>query len=214
MDWNKNLPPLKVFVRNEFLYDQQSGHGEFTEGWLHAIRSIKGLGFQFYVLLETGALFTGLPLHALCVKKDAPKWELAKTQLWDNLSYDISVIQFDFIKGMSCEVLLKDKTRETGSYIFTVDYAHPSDNSNGLSETPNEWKSAHFIELNNGNIVAYPPNRILFKDASLIDPNVDPSKLGYKVNTHYWYCEDGEKYTSFGDSDEFFYKQLQEKGED
>lgn len=211
MIWNQNLPPTKVYVRNEFLYDLQSGHGEFTEGWLHAVRCIKGRGMQFYVLLNTGGNFQGLPLNALCTNKKAPKWELGKTQLWDVLSYDTSFIKLEFLSGMSCEVLLKDKTRETGSYMFTIDFAHPSPGSFGLSETPDEWKTSHFIELDNGNIVAYPPNRILFKDASLVDPNVDPSKLGYKVNTNYWYCEDGEKYTSFGDSDEYFYKQEQEK---
>lgn len=210
MSWNTNIPPFKVLVRNEFLYNQIKGHGDFTTGWVHAVRSIKGNALQFYVLLETGALFTGLPIHAFCTDKNAPIWALSKHQLWDNLSYDISHITLDFVKNMACEVLLKDKTREKGYYLFTIDYAHPSADSKGLAETPDEWKSAHIVELENGNIVAYPPNRILFKDASLVDPTLDPSKLGYKVNTTTWSTEDGEKYSSFGASDEFFYKKEDE----
>lgn len=203
---NKNLPALSILVKNEFLFNQTKGHGETTPGWLVGVRSVKGLALQFYCLLETGALFTGLPIHALATLPDAPKWDISKHQLWNNLSFDIDVVSFDFIKDMECQVLLKDKTTEVGNYLFTVDYIHRSANevNTSLTHTPNEWKSAHIILLHNGNFVAYPPNRILFKDASLVDPNTNAKYLGYKVNTHIWAADEAEKW-SVGDSDEFFY---------
>lgn len=211
MSWNVNVPPLKVWVRNEFLYNQSSGHGDYTQGWVHAVRSIKGNALQFYVLLESGALFTGLPIHAFTTDKTAPKWELSKHQLWDNLSSDINCFCMEFIKGMNVDVFLKDKTIESGWYLFSLDYAHVSENSKGLANTPDEWKSAHVIELKNGNIVAYPPNRIAFKDASLTDTSISPASLGYKVNTTEWHCETGNKCDSYYNNEEYYYKNEDEK---
>lgn len=202
---NANLPPFECLIRNEFLFNQEKGHRDFSKGWVIAIRSIKGFGLQFYVLLESGAIFSGLPLHALTFDKEAPVWDLGIHQLWDSLSYDISVIQIDFIKNMTCEVLLKNKIVEQGYYMFTVDFAHPGE-FKGLAETPNEWKALHFIALDNGNIVAYPPNRIIFKDAALTNPEILASKQGYKVNTTPWHCEDGNKW-SVGNDDNYYYGQ-------
>lgn len=210
----RNIPAASVYVRNEFLYDQQKGHGEYTQGWIFAVRSVKGLALQFFCLLETGAMFTGLPIHAFSTNKKGSSKPLGVHQMWDNLSNDIDVVQLDFIKGMGCKVILRDKTVAEGSYLFTIDYNHKDPNipNTGLTHTPNEWKSAHIVELEDGNLIAYPPNRILFMDASLVDPSQDPSKLGYKVNTRTWACEDGKKW-HVGDSDEFFYRDSSEDAE-
>lgn len=209
---NKNIPAIQCLVRKEFLHDQQEGHGQFVPCWIFAVRSVKGLALQFYALLETGAMFTGLPLNAFCTSVTAPKLELGVSQLWDNLSNDIDVVELSFIKGMDCCVFLKNQEKTGGEYLFTIDYSHqdPNITNVGLSHTPNEWKGLHVIETYDGNFVAYPPNRIFFKDASLTLPDTDPSKEGYRLNTQTWKCEDGNKW-SVGDSEEFFYG---EKAED
>ena len=125
--------------------------------------------------------------------------DLQELEMWDSISYDHSVLQFDFLKSMSCQVLLKDKKVYDGKYVFSIDFSSQSGLSN-ISETPNEWKVFHFIKLENGNFALYPQNRILFKDASFINPT-DPSTIKYQVNTQEWFSENGNKWTVSNDYD-------------
>jgi hypothetical protein len=189
---NSNTPNLQVYVRNEFLYNQEKGHGEYTQGWVVGIRSVKGMALTFLVLLVNGVLFTGLPVSALC-SKPCEKQNIGDLQLWDCLSYDHNVVEYSFLKNMNCSVYLKDKTKNLGKYLFTVDFCNSASFS-GLSETPNEWKMFHFVELDNGNYCLYPQNRIQFIDASICKLE-DVATLGYKVNQTKYICEDGNKWS-------------------
>ena len=197
MHISSSTPSIQLLVRNEFLFNQKSGFGEYTKGWLVGVRTVKGLAATFYVLLENGVLFTGLPIHALC-HKPSEKMQLGDLEMWDCLAYDHSVFQFDFLKGMACNVLLRNKETHPGEYLFSLDFSSSGSLTN-ISESPNEWKVFHFIKLNNGNFCLYPQNRMLFKDASLVIPT-DPSSIKYQVNTTEWGCEDGNKWTVGYDS--------------
>ena len=37
-----NLPPVEVFVKKEYLYDHQKGHGELTPGYWISVRAFQG----------------------------------------------------------------------------------------------------------------------------------------------------------------------------
>ena len=64
-----NLPPVKCFVRKEFLYDFEKGHGELVPCWWVSIKSLRGQAFRIEAYLnEYGALYDKLPLHAFCWK--------------------------------------------------------------------------------------------------------------------------------------------------
>lgn len=195
---SSSFPNIPVFVRNEFLHNQEEGFNEFTPGWLAGVRTIKGAAVTFYVLLENGVLFTGLPIHALSHSQTAEKQELNELEMWDALSYNHSVFQLDFLKGMSCSVLLKNRISNEGEYICSLDFSNEI-GLKGIAESPNEWKAFHFIKLKNGNFALYPQNRIIFKDASLTKtPDLD--KIKYKVNTIEWSSEDGNKWAVSDDS--------------
>jgi len=199
---SSSSPSIPVFVRNEFLYNQQKGLDSFTPGWVVGLRTVKGFAVTFYVLLENGVLFTGLPLHALCHKVDAPKRVLSDVEMWDSLSYDHSIFQLDFLKKMSAKVLLKNKEILDSEYVFSIDFSNQT-GLTGIAESPNEWKVFHFMKLKEGNFALYPQNRIIFKDASIIK-SVDPKTIDYKVNTQEWFSEDGKKWT-VGDDDNYIY---------
>ena len=192
MHLSSSAPSIPLLVRNEFLYNQKSGHGEYTKGWLVGIRTVKGLAVTFYVLLENGVLFTGLPVHALCHVPGSPSMQLGELQMWDCLSYDHQIFELNFLKKMSLSVLLRNKQLETGEYVFSIDFSNAY-SLTGLAESPNEWKCFHFIKLDCGNFCLYPQNRILFKDASLVTP--DPTPIKYQVNVEEWKVEDGNKWT-------------------
>lgn len=162
---NKNLPPLGVFVRNSFLFSKD--HLEFngvSYGHLISVRSLQNQALQFQVLLETGALYTGLPAHAICFTEDAPQRSILDCQMWDNISNDIDVIQLDTLLYMPCTVKLQDTGNILeGEYLFTIDYVGKYD----LSRNASHWKQFHCIRSTEGNFHVYPQYRIQFKDKAL-----------------------------------------------
>jgi hypothetical protein len=203
-----NLPPIQCYVRKEFLYDFQKGHGEYEPCYWVSVKSIKGkaLYIESY-LTNYGACYDKLPISAYVWKTDVNENELLPLdflEIWDAFSYNITVIKKELLFGMDAKVYMKDKKFYNGVYMFTIDSCHsePNELNTTLSETPNEHKSFNIIKLDNGQFAAQPNNRVLFYDQSLT-----PSGLripDFKVSTKEFYCEDSTKW-SVGDEDNFFY---------
>jgi hypothetical protein len=161
---NKSLPPIGVYVRNHFLFSEASGHGQFTYGHLIGVRALQNQALQFLVLLENGALFTGLPAHAICFEEGAKERSLLDCQMWDNISSSIDVIQLSTMLYMPCTVKLEDsKEIVSGQYLFSIDYVGDSD----FSRNPIHWKMLHVIKLDEGNMVCYPQYRVQFRDTAI-----------------------------------------------
>ena len=38
---NANIPTLTCFIRNEFMFNHENGHGEFTAADVHSVASIE-----------------------------------------------------------------------------------------------------------------------------------------------------------------------------
>ena len=38
---NHNVPPFSAYIRNEYLYNHQEGHGEFTFADVHTVNSME-----------------------------------------------------------------------------------------------------------------------------------------------------------------------------
>ena len=181
----KNLPSIKLKVINKFLFNGDEKQTGTTNGLLTFARAIKGKALTFGILLENGVLFTGLPIHSLCTQEHM--YKLQQLQMWDCLSYGFDVLEIDAIKFMNCTVKLTSGEIQPGHYLFSIDFNSASELSN-LSETPDEWKMFHFIQLDDGAFALYPQNRIMFNDNSLTSKAAQLPK--YKVNTKDWKCED------------------------
>ena len=53
-----NLPPVKCFIRKEFLYNFEKGHGELEPCWWFSIKSLRGQSFRIESYLNNyGALY-------------------------------------------------------------------------------------------------------------------------------------------------------------
>jgi hypothetical protein len=179
---NKSLPPIGLYVRNEFLFNQTKGHGEYTYGHLIGVRALQNQAMQFLCLLENGALFTGLPAHAFCFEKDSPARSLLDCQMWDNISSEIDVVRFDTLLYMPCTVKLEDsKEIVKGQYLFSVDYVGNLD----FSRCPIHWKTLHAIKLDDGNLVYYPQYRIQFRDTAICAES-DKGLPAYNFNETIW----------------------------
>ena len=194
---NINVPCIEVYVARWALTNREEKEGS-ERGWLYGVKSSRHKALEFHVLLESGASYWGLPLNAIKTSQDNGWLELSNTQLWSNISGKISSIEFDFLRRLSCDVFLKSKELKRGTYRFTIDYEGYGD----LSDTPNEHKCAHIIELDSGHLVAYPNNRVIFNDSSLTKG--DAGHKGYKINTTE-YTIDETKDWSVAESDDFLY---------
>jgi len=201
-----NLPPVQCFIKREYLYDFQKGFGEFEPCYWVSVKSIKGKALYIESLLVNyGALYDKLPISAYVWRTDLEDEQLPLDflEIWDAFSYNISVIEKQTLRGLKCQVLMKDKKFYRGEYLFTIDSCHsdPNELNVSLSETPNEHKSFNIIKLDNGQFCAQPNNRVLFFDQSLTPKGI--TKPDFKVSTHEFKCEDGTKWEA--DSDDFFY---------
>lgn len=202
-----NLPPVKCFIRKEFLYDFEKGRGELVPCWWVSIKSLRGQAFRIEAYLnEYGALYDKLPLHAFCWKPiEGAPLPLDYLQLWDSLSYDITVIKKAQLQSMKCKIKLKDGDWAYGEYMFTVDSAHPDFNilDTGFSEDVEDHKSYNFVKLDNGQFAAQPNNRML-----ILEPSSNPKELkipDFRVATKRWSVETEAKW-SLGDTNTVMYE--------
>ena len=129
---------------------------------------------------------------------------LDELELWDCFSYYPSVTVFDALSSQAGRYIGKDKKWYTGSYLFTIDWAHPEGNivDTNHSEIPQEHKCAHIIALNNGNYAAQPNNRILWHISSFTVRDDVPD---WDVQTTEWTVEDSRDWKT-EDTNKFFYK--------
>lgn len=202
-----NLPPVKCFIRKEFLYDFEKGHGELVPCWWISIKSLRGQAFRIEAYLnEYGALYDKLPVSAFCWKPiDGILLPLDYLQLWDSLSYDITVIKKAQLQSMKCKIKLKDGNWVYGEYMFTVDSAHSDFNTldTGFSEDVEDHKSYNFIKLDNGQFAAQPNNRMV-----VLEPSSNPKELkmpDFKVATKRWSVETEAKW-ALGDTNTVMYE--------
>ena len=93
-----------------------------------------------------------------------------------------------------------------GTYLFTIDnyHAHRNEPDFYFAESPDEHKSHNIIELENGQIGAYPNNRCRMTDPSL--SNHDLKTPDFKVSTRYFNVEHVPKWGRLGEVDDYFWK--------
>jgi|TARA_R110000851_G_scaffold28821_1_gene80131 hypothetical protein len=196
-----------VWIKKEYLYDHQKGHGDLTPGIWISVKSTQAKALYFETLLtDYGALYDKLPLSAFVWKQDYDKsnqLSLDTLQLWDCFDYHLTVIQKPLLSR--CEFFGKDKQMHPGEYAFTIDTAHADISilDTNFSEHDPEHKSFNVIKLDNGQFAAQPNNRVIWRDQSLI-----PEKLmtpDFKVCSQNYKVETTPKWT-VGHSDEWQYK--------
>ncbi len=195
-----SLPPLKCFVRREFLYNFTKGHGEYEPAIWVSIKALRGQVFRIESLLPNyGALYDKLPIHAYVWHTDNPGLLPIDTlQLWDCMGYRFTVVEKIGLRNLGVKFMAKDKTWVFGQYLFTVDFcADGQDLDTGFTEQAEEHKSFNFIRLDNGQFACQPNNRCLWYDQSLI-PN-ETKCPDFQAARHIW-TVDGTRKWSAGDN--------------
>lgn len=187
-----NIPPIKCFVKAEYLYNQDKRHGELEPCvWLTA-KCIKGQALRIESLLVNyGALYDKLPLSAYLWKSPDYELPLDYLQIWDCLAYDFTVVEKANLRGLKVKFFGKDKRFHFGNYLFTIDFcnADPGRLDVTFSEGTQEHKSFNVIKLDNGQFAAQPNNRCLWYDMSLVPaetkfPDFLIPQNGWSVENH------------------------------
>jgi len=209
---NANIPATYAQIRREYLYDLTGHVGEAEDCVIFGMASISGRAILFHAIMENGAVFYRLPISAFIQRgfdvKKVPRLRLDELELWNCFSYYPSITTFDILASQTGKYIGKDKKWYAGSYLFTVDWAHPESNivDTEHSEIPHEHKCAHILALNDGNYAAQPNNRLIWSIPSFTVRNEVPN---WKVQTSEWNVEDTGKWKT-EDTDKFFYK-IEEK---
>ena len=213
---NANIPVTYAQIRREYLYDLKKHHGEVEDCIIFAMASITGRPILFHAIMENGAVFYRLPISAFIQRsydiQKVPRPRLDELELWNCFSYYPSIHTFDILLGQSGKYIGKDKKWYHGTYLFTVDWAHPESNivDTDHSEIPAEHKCAHIMALENGNYAAQPNNRLIWSIPSFTVKDEVPTD--WKVQTSTWNVEDSSKWKT-EDSDSYFYKIEEKKNE-
>jgi hypothetical protein len=147
------LPPIRCAVREEFLYNEERGHGNLVPGAIFSVSSYPGHALTFQALLDGGGVFSYLPLSALVdPRRYDPK---AENLTLDELLYhdckdeEIVVHRFPMLRRPA-RVFFRTRGRWMGArYLFTVDWWRGND-------------LLHALKLENGQLAALPSHKILF----------------------------------------------------
>lgn len=163
MNLNQDIPvPFRCSVMNRYFYNGRQVEPEpTTRCTVFAISSFVGLTPTFIIMMDNGAVFHGIPVHALQQQK-----ELAGTTLPpDSLVYQncpdnrIAVNEHAFLKGEVLCLIRKDGATEwhNGHYVMTIDWPYANANM-------------HLIALDNGQYCIYPNHEVLFRSNSRVLP--------------------------------------------
>ena len=193
------IPPEKVWVRAEYLYDfDPERRGELVQGVWVSCKSLRGQAFRFETYLpEFGALYDKLPVNAFVWREDCAPDDMLPLdvlQIWDCMSYHVELIHKPLLAGLRAEFFGKDRQLHGGEYMWTLDQCEPDPRipTYGFSETPEEHKSFNTLRLDNGQFALQPNNRCRF-----LDPALTHSQLktpGFKVCTRTYRVENTAKW--------------------
>lgn len=216
-----NLPPTKVWVHKHALRDYKDQYDEWTLGYWVSVKSIPGRAFYFETYLpEYGAMFDKLTIDAFrSWDPDSPDRPLIDgfpmpiedLQFWNAFDQGVTVVEKNLISNMTFEVRPRSGQVITGKYLFTIDNYHPHRDEPDyyFSEVPDEHKSHNIVELDNGQIGAYPNNRCRMTDPSL--SYMELKEPDFKVATRYVDVEHVPNWGRLGEQDDYFWETPEEK---
>lgn len=176
-----NIPHHQyVFVDSRFITNEPEGT------WLPAVWfglvSVPGRMWGLNVMLECGAVYRGVPPHAIAFETttDVLDWGLMQAQRWDCYGHTFSTLEYTYLRGLSAIVKCCSEDR-AGDYLFT---AVPIDD--GFSRHPGQSKEFMFMRLDIGRLTIQPTDKVLFTDSSFTK-NSWPTNL--KRNETVYSCE-------------------------
>ena len=124
--------------------------------------SYPGRAWGCNVLLENGAVYRNLPLHALAHTTEglSVPWGPRDAQHWDCYGSGFTTLRYDTLRGLECSAKTADTT-SLGEYICTI-----APIGDAYSAVPSQSKELVLIALTNGRYTLQPTDRVVFHDSS------------------------------------------------
>jgi hypothetical protein len=195
---NANIPLIECYVRGNYLRDQQDSHDKYFWCVVFGVSSIPKQVPLFNFHMEDGGVWWRAPISAFCQSEGVPEQPLTDLVLWDSFSSNIAVTTFHQLAGSRVHYTQRDKTKQSGKYLFTLDWSEGDFNEldYGYASKPDQHKCGHVLELDNGNYAIQPNNRLRFFDSNMgVDLN-QPPLIRRLVNTRVWSVEGESKWTT------------------
>jgi len=143
------------------------------------LHSKPGHAWGCHVMLECGAVYRGVPPHALAFTEDPERmWNLIDSQIWDCYGSQFSVVCYDYLRDQQIEL---KTSKLLGMYLFTV-----VPMNDGYSAHPSQSKEFMFVQLDNGRLAIMPTNELRFHDKSYTEGDW-PTNI--KLNVDVWRAE-------------------------
>lgn len=155
---------LYLYIDTSFTHQKPQGYKPCI--WFGLV-SYPSRAWGANILLENGAVYRNVPLHALSFIKKANPWTLEKSQLYNCYSDEFTILEYNFLSGLKCAVKVKGPMLSQmliGHYLFTV-----APINDGFSNQPEQNKELFFIQLDNGRLTVQPTNCFKFEDVSFTD---------------------------------------------
>lgn len=171
---------IYVWCDNQFINKKEGT----TPAVLHGIFSRSGQIVMTHLLLETGAHWTGVPLHGIySIEKPERKIKPHEAQPWGAMGKNIDCSHFQYLEGLRVEVFRSGWAgRSTG---LVVDWA------DGFNRHPEQHKPLHLLQMDTGHYTLQPNNYLRWFDPSFIDPNRWQETKNYVRGEEVWWPEDG-----------------------
>jgi len=160
-------------------------------------------------MTDYGMLRSRVPLSEIYIKEPLNDVPYHYKQLWDCFGNNVSVITYDYLKDMRCQVILRDKTLVWSTYMFTVDWY-----DNPYSDEPTDYKCGHVLVSDDGYLLCMPNNRVVWKDSNWITKGFPIEMKRIKVDTELLRVESVSDRWVSEDGDSFYYDVNEIKDED
>lgn len=165
---------LYVLVSNRYLGPNMP-RGT-TPGIWHGIHSREGQMLMCHIMLETGAHWSGIPLHAVSTTDTFFGSEVIMP--WYAMGGQLITTHLPYLEGLHATPNNLSAGRHTG---IVIDWA------DGYSRYPQEHKPLNLITLDSGPFVLMPNNYVVYKDKHFINDKRKDELTKYKRNEQvYW----------------------------
>lgn len=174
-----NLPFQKAYVRKRFLRQETKDEG-IIECYLIAVEVVLNEALRWMVMTREGACFSSVPLHALCLKENAPDVELASVCTWDALGNRAEIVELEFLRHFTVQ-----SKHGTGRYMFSIHF----EADKFWSRLPSQLKVMHLAEREDGNLMIVVANESRFVCDAITDEAAEMTCIP-QSNQRIWFAEE------------------------
>jgi len=206
---NVDVPTFTALLDTSFLQDHNPRTTrEYIRVEIFGYTSINRRCGLFSAMSEMGSIHTRIPISYL-VSEDVSKpsnYPLDWLQLWDSYSPYVQCVRYEYLKNLSCKIILKDKSFEHAQYLMTFDWCQGPEFTNGQSENAGGHKQGHFLKGNNGQYFIQPGNRVVWRDGGAWIGKELEGHEKWKVFSKEFSCERTGSRWFAGEEELYFYQ--------